>query len=82
MFLIKFGIEDGSFVRPVVEEAVQNVSQGQIPSEPVILPEVKESFGHQLRQTEISFLNPAHTTSTNVVTSGLCRLTPSSRENS
>ena len=58
MFLIKFGIEDGSFVRPVVEEAVQNVSQGEIPSEPVILPEVKESFGHQLRQTAIAFLNP------------------------
>ena len=52
MFLIKFGVEDGSFVRPVVEEAAQHVTKGQIPPEPVILPEVEESFGHQLRQTE------------------------------
>ena len=27
--------------------------------EPVIFPEVEESFGHQLRETEISYLDPA-----------------------
>ena len=34
MFLIKFGVEDGSFVRPVVEEAGHNVTQVQVPSAP------------------------------------------------
>ena len=52
MFLIKFGIEDGSFVSPVVEEAGENMTQGQIPAEPVILPQVEESFDHQLTETE------------------------------
>ena len=52
MFLVKFCVKDGSFVRPVVEEAAEHVTQGKIPPEPVILPEVEESFGHQLRQTE------------------------------
>ena len=66
MFLIKFAVEDGSFVSSVVEEAVQNMSQGQIPPEPVVFSEFEESFGHQLRETEIYLLNPALTSSTNV----------------
>ena len=67
MFLVKFGVKYGSFVRPVVEEAAQHVTKGQIPPEPVILPEVEESFGHQLRQTETYFFNPAPASFKNVI---------------
>ena len=52
MFLVKSRLEDGSFVSAVVEEAGQHIAKGKVPFEPVILPEIKERFRHQLGQSE------------------------------
>ena len=48
MFLVESRVEDGSFISSVVEEASQDMAKSEVPSEPIILPQTKERFQHQL----------------------------------
>ena len=54
VFLVKSRAEDSGLVRSEVKKAGQHVTQCQVPSEPIVLAEINESFLHHLRE------NPAN----------------------
>ena len=53
VFLVKSRAEDSGLVRSEVEKAGQHVTQCQVPSEPIVLAKIKESFLHHLRENPV-----------------------------